>query len=354
MTSDPDTAALSRIERLIEIGRYAAAKDELIRHLATEPDSPEALCWLARCELGLGRPDRAEQAAQAALVMTPDSEWALQLLALAAGEVGHVAEALSAAQRAVHIAPNLWSTHQILAQTLLLDPQQRSQAYDAALRAVELAPTEPAAHITVGLAAEGIRRRDLARQAYEEALRHDPNDPIALNNLAVLDLGARRTESAAQRLIGALRLDPNAALMQRNLDFVALRLLERLLNVLLLGGVVMLLVLVLEIAGVVPRVWVRALVGAVLLAAYLIVARSTLRHLPRGARRHLRGVPRRLRGRASAIMLLWAEATIVFAIAAFVPAAASVGMAMLVGVICAAWAFVLAVEKARAVAQSPQ
>jgi tetratricopeptide (TPR) repeat protein len=283
--------ALARAQVLVDLGRHTEARAALAPHLANEPDSLTGLYLLAQCELALGDSTAALAAADRAIAVAPEAEWALRLRALALADLGRHRAAREAAKAAIRIDPGNWLTHYVLA--IVSQKGAFDEAYPAARRAVELAPHEAEAHVMVGITAAGLGHKKEARAAYHEALRLDPESATALNNLAAMDINRARLGSAARNVTAGLRVDPSAALLQRNLDVVVLRLMSRLLNLMLLTGFLPMVL----IAGAAHHAWwARASVGAVQVTVYTVVIWSTARHLPRGATRHLRGLPRRMTG----------------------------------------------------------
>ncbi|MCT2587853.1 tetratricopeptide repeat protein [Actinophytocola gossypii] len=308
-------ATLAKANALIDLGRHAEARTEITGYLAGEPDSVTALCLLARCELRLGDADAAVDAADRALATEPESGWALRLRALALSTRGDHRDAAATAVEAVRTDAQEWLNHYVHARTLLAAGDARG-GHDAARRAVELAPHEADAHLMLGVAARARRRRSEERAAYQEALRLDPESSDALNNLAAMDIDRARLGRAARAVTAGLRLNPTEETLRRNLDAVALRLMGRLLVVVLVTGV---LPMVVFLASEVDTWWVRASVGVVQLGAYTFVAWLTLRHLPAGARRHLRGLPGRMSWPQRLLGVVLVVFTLALMFAAFAP-----------------------------------
>jgi tetratricopeptide (TPR) repeat protein len=284
---------------LVAIGRHNDAVQRLTAHLASAPDDAEALRLLAQAELGRGGSQAAHRAATAAVAGEPDNEWGHRLVSVASRRLGRQREAEAAGREAVRLAPHNWSAHNALAHALLArqDRAARLEANRAAARAVELAPTQTEAHLVLGLTERALRHRRQERAAYLRALELDPNNPDALNNLATTDLSRSRLGRAAHGLSAALHSDPQAENPRRNLDLLAVRLLWRLMLAVIVGG---LLLAGLAGSGSLVGWGGRAAVGGALLAVYTAIGWATLRHLPPGARRYLRRLPRRLSGQQRA------------------------------------------------------
>lgn len=330
--TNTDTS-LARARLLVETRRWSEARQLVTSLLAAEPDSPVALCLLAQCELGLDNPEAARQAAAAALGTAPDDEWAHRLHALALSRLGRHDDAIRAATESVRLAPELSSSHWVLGQSLLNSSGRAKEAYPVAQRVVALDPHDPDGWVLLGLAADKLKRRDEERAAYLKALELDPNHAAALNNLAAMDLNRGRLGRAARQVTAALQIDPHEEVLRTNLDQIALRLLGRLLNAMLLSGFLLLITLGAESGGDVPAWWPRAIVGVLLLTVYTTIAWLTLRHLPAGSRRYLRGLPGRLTGRAKVLWIVFLVLSAAMLVAAFAPgdgAAIGAGIVLLI------------------------
>jgi tetratricopeptide (TPR) repeat protein len=324
-----DRGAVDRARLLIGIGRHEEAVQRLAGHLASEPGDAEALRLLAQAELGRGDPQAALRAAGAAAAADPDSEWAHRLVSVACRRLGRPAEAEAPARTAVRLAPHSWSAHTTLAHALLARRERglRAEANRQAARAVELAPTQPEAYLVLGLTEGALRHRAKERAAYRRALELDPNNSDALNNLGATDLNRSRLGKAANALTAALHSDPQAEMPRRNLDVLALRLLRQLTIAMIVGG--LLLAWLSEGADAVG--WGgRATVGAALLAACGVIGWATLRHLPAGTRRYLRGLPRRMSAREGMVGVAFVMVSLAVLALAFLPgpAVAATGSAL--------------------------
>lgn len=327
--SDTQTT-LARARALAEVGRWSDAQRMAKRLLVDTPDSVSALCLLARCELQLENPVEARRVIASALAHAPEYEWAHRLHALALSQLGRHDEAVCAATEAVRLAPQLSASHQVLGQVLVGSPTRGKEAYPVARRAIELDPHDPDGYVLLGLAADKHQRRDEESAAYRKALELDPDHAAALNNLAAMDINRGRLGRAARQVTAGLQIDPHEEVLRTNLDNLALRLLQRLLNAMLLTGFLLLLALGAESAGDIPGWWPRALVGTALVSAYAVIAWLTLRHLPAGSRRYLRGLPGRMSGRARVLWIAFLVLSAAIMVAAFAPGkGAAIGAAII-------------------------
>jgi Flp pilus assembly protein TadD len=211
---------IPRARALIDAERWSDALAILVPHVATEPGDAQAWCLIAQSHLGLGRSDAALQAAKTARTLTPESEWAHRLCSVAYMRRGLFAEARRAAEESMRLEPDLWVTHRQRAEVDIQANAITHVTWDAARRAVELAPQESDAHTTVGRLALATGANDMATKAFREALRLDPQSATARNNLAVVHLRRKRLGSAVTHLVGALRADPTSELFANNLKIV--------------------------------------------------------------------------------------------------------------------------------------
>lgn len=288
---DEGRTAVRRAEALLDLDRWDEAAAAAGRALAAQPDDPAALCVLSRAHLGAERLPEAYQAAVRAVAVEPASLPAHLLVSLAASGGGDHHTALAAADEAVRLDPEVAVSHLTRARALLGLGWLR-EAAEAARQGVRLAPHDPAGHNTLGAALHQARDRKGARAAYEQALRVDPSYALTHSNLAQLDLERRRLGRGARGMVTALRLDPQDRLLQANLDVLGDRLLTRLFNAMLLTAFVLVLALVVGPPGGSGQL-LRAGLGVALIGLYAAVVWSTLRHLPPGMRRRLRGLPLR-------------------------------------------------------------
>ncbi|MEU7825205.1 tetratricopeptide repeat protein [Catellatospora sp. NPDC049133] len=210
---------LQRAEALLTVGRPDAAGQILAGVLGRHPDNAPALCLLAIVESKRGDHRAMLRAADAAVAAEPSSDWAHRLRSTALRHRCRPLEAREAALEAVRLAPDNWACHIVLAESELLDETVVGveAAYLAASRAVELAPDEPDAHLTLGRVHAAAFDPAYAQACYEQALALDPQHVAARNNLAVEQLRTGRYTAGGRTLIDALAQDPQHDLLHRNL-----------------------------------------------------------------------------------------------------------------------------------------
>lgn len=319
---------LARANQYVELGRWHEATGELAAVLAGEPQSVEALCLLGQCQLNLGDAHAAHRSATAAIRVAPDAEWAHRVNSVALGRMGRPREAVAAAWEAVRLAPHTAEAHGRYAAALLDLGGPPDEARAAADRAVALAPHSPRAHVVQGVVAGRQGRRREERDAYLRALELDPHHAGALSNLAALDADRGRLGGASQLVTAALRSDPHHASALAILDALGARLVRRLTVVMVLGGLLTTLLAHGQRNGDGVAWWMRALAGVAVLGAGVVVARATLRHLPAGARLHLRSLPRRLPWFDRLVGVALCVATLSMVGTAFLPDDAAVSAAV--------------------------
>jgi tetratricopeptide (TPR) repeat protein len=273
-----DWRALARAETLLDIGRFPEAEQQFRALLVGDPESAPSMRGLARALLGQGRLVDAERAARRATDLDPT-----------AAEGHHVAvdvycaqdyglAAVRHAERALALAPDDFTSHYQYARAMLLVPERRYVAEQAARHAVEVDPHRPEGQHLLGVCLEAQGRTPEARKAYKQALALDPTHTGAQNNLAVLAFERGRLGLSATLLRRAGTIDPRARVVHQNLDTVLFLLLSRVVLV-LLGGL-----MVLGLAHVLSSLSdaARAALGALVLCCAAAQAVVVGRRLPRG------------------------------------------------------------------------
>lgn len=283
--------ALAQAKALADAERWSDVLVVVSAHLASDPDDALALCLSAQAHLGRGAPRAAAQAAERAIELSPNFEWPHRLYSHALTALLDFSGARRAARESVRLAPNLWKTHRQMAEVDVNHGRSyiTQQTWSAALRAVELAPDEPWAHLTLGRVALSAKKYRRAEKAFGECLRLDPSMAVARNNLAVAQLSRRRLASATSHFVAAVQLDPTSTLFERNLRMV-LRGWATVMNLVGLAGCVAINVVAAPRYRRPPlhSIPVRghpaglAIVAGVLVGVFLIAALTLRRHLGRG------------------------------------------------------------------------
>ncbi|MFC1429559.1 tetratricopeptide repeat protein [Streptacidiphilus sp. N1-3] len=229
MTEGETSVRVRRARALMDLDRNAQAKAVLAEALAEDPADADAWCAMARCCYGLDDHRGALDAADRALVEAPDKALGWRMRALALVGLERYAEARTSADEAVRLEPWFWYGHMLIAQVELADVTAANTrvAREAAERARELAPQQPAPHYIAGCVAERSERTDQAEACYREALRLDPEHLGARNNLARIDMKRGDHRSAAEGFAAVAANDRGTGVGAHNLRVVATQLISR-------------------------------------------------------------------------------------------------------------------------------
>ncbi|WP_053736145.1 tetratricopeptide repeat protein [Nocardia sp. NRRL S-836] len=184
--SESMNAVLLRAAELTASGRPRQAIDLLRPLVAANPGHAQAWCRLAAAHLDLHEPDAALDSAKRAMVLNGERAWSQRLAALALGDLGRHQEAAVAAREAVRQKPGDWRGYVVLAEVLADVAEGAVEAFDAALHASQLAPSEVRAFQVLGDAALRMRDWGTAEHAYRHALKLDPSDADSKANLATV------------------------------------------------------------------------------------------------------------------------------------------------------------------------
>jgi tetratricopeptide (TPR) repeat protein len=176
---------------LLELGQLneAAAELEILRR--HQPDDPELLAGLARCQGKLGRFGPARQTLARALSRDPKYGPALRTRGLLALWEKQPADAEVWLRRTLEALPHDYEAHFVLSQAL----QQQGKT----------AAAEAQARI-----AENLKRRlERLDEIKRSFMAQHPRDPEAHYELGTLLLSLGHTEVGRDWLLSALRLDPD-------------------------------------------------------------------------------------------------------------------------------------------------
>ena len=226
---------LQRIRGLLEVNRYAEARDAAATALAADPDSAKLHRLMAIALLQLNEPRPARRSAERACALAPGDPDNTMVLARALWRLRDLGAARDMSLETVRLAPHSATAHALFAQIQAdLDPRS-ADAHIAASRAVELAPHSSHAHFAAGYVFQASGDNKRAREAYHATLAIDPNHSTALNNLGVI--GGSLSEST-KSYQAALAADPQHRTARANLELT----LPRLVWMLWLAGAALILV----------------------------------------------------------------------------------------------------------------
>ena len=228
MTDDASFANdLQRAKAALDLRRPDEALRHLDRAIASAPHDDRLWCLRAQAMLQLERPEDALEAARRAAGLDPTEEWSHRLASVALVNLNRPADAVAEAREAVRLAPHLPIVRVQLAQAMANLPELRRAAYDEALAAVTLDPTEPECHLVVADTARKLGWTRQAEAAYRQVLAMDPGNAAAMNNLAVLRLQQGRTGEALSGFTAAAAHDPRMSVARRNVEVTAWKLVQR-------------------------------------------------------------------------------------------------------------------------------
>ncbi len=210
---------------LCENGKFMEASEVLRRVVASDPADSAAWGLLARCELGAGRYQSAVDAANRASELSPRSSVPHQIASLALLSLERPGEAVGRAREAVRVDPFDWRALATLARVLIAGGSGGSELQELVARVLQLAPNEPQAHQTAGVAAAAAGDSEAARRSFRRVLELDPGSAAAQHELARLRLKRRANDpaalaDAAAGFARAVRSDPESNRSRRSLELV--------------------------------------------------------------------------------------------------------------------------------------
>ena len=215
-------------EALIDIGRAERAASIVRQGLARTPDDARLLASLVRALLAGGHRAEALETAQLLAATAPNSwitlVWLSRAHRFTSWNPRAVARhALPAAERAVEIAPSRSATHHELGLALLDSTSTLSRwgdsrarlerARESALRAIELAPSWPGAHLLAAAVAKRLGDKHAAARHSEKALELAPTSKDVLHAAYESAAGRQRRRQLAGRLAFTVPSDAATALV---------------------------------------------------------------------------------------------------------------------------------------------
>lgn len=273
-----DWRALVHAATLLDMGRFVEAEQGFRSALAGDPESAPAVRGLGRALLGQGRLVDAERAARRAVDLDPEAPEGHHLVTDVYCEQDYGLAAVRSAERGLQVDPLSFVSHYQYGRALLLLPDRRRVAEQAARHAVGIDPHRADGHVLIGLCLAALDRVPEAEAAYREALAIDPHHPFAQNNLAVTSMSRGRLARSAGLLRGAASGAPQLSLIHDNLDTVLRGLRMRVVMILLAGLVT--LGTAQTMAGLDRPL--RTALGLLVLALAAVQVAVVARRLPRG------------------------------------------------------------------------
>lgn len=232
MTGVREGSAVVRAQTLNDLGRSAEALAVVSSGLAENAHDVGLLVQGAVALVQLDRDTEAVRYASAAAAADPESAVVQKVLSVARRGAGDKVGAYEAAVRATQLAPHDPGAHIQVAHSAseLRDPHNGRVAAAYALR---LDPSSAAAHLAMTAALfppgspPGKATMAEAEGHARLALELRPGDHVALNELARIQMARGRLVSAAGHLSTSVRAAPFESVMQRNMDLVLTGLIAR-------------------------------------------------------------------------------------------------------------------------------
>ena len=192
---------------LLDLKRPGDAIKEFEQALAVAPEDADVLCYMALSFTMLKDPDRAQQYLSRAIVANPNNEWAFRIKALAHLQRDQRTSAYKAATRALQLDPENIECMTMLARCAICI-QREEEAKMLAEMLLRQAPESTNGHLILGEVA--VIRSELGDAAahYEKVLELDSTNADALESLAGIRNAHNKYGESVSLLRGALSIDP--------------------------------------------------------------------------------------------------------------------------------------------------
>ena len=192
---------------LLDVGRPGEAIAEFERALALAPDDADVLCYIALAFTMLKKPDRALEYVARAIAANPELEWAFRLKALAHLQKDQRSSAYKAATRAVQLdAENIDCLTMLGRCALSIERDEEAKMLAGLI--VQQAPEATSGHLLLGDVAESRSQLPDAALHFEKVLELDPSNVDALESLARIRKQHNKFGESVSLLRGALHIDP--------------------------------------------------------------------------------------------------------------------------------------------------
>jgi len=198
---------LQRAVTLLDIRRYADARQAAQEALAQEPDSVAAHLVMAEAALNLNEPKAAEESADNAIAAAPDFAPAFVMRARTHLARNQHRKARPDLERALEIDPHDAQTFGLLAWTQVAEKNWR-QALKTAEQGLEEDPEEGNCINARARALMYLKQSDRAFETIHSHLARDPDDAYTHANAGWAKLQAKDRDAALDHFSQSLRRDP--------------------------------------------------------------------------------------------------------------------------------------------------
>jgi tetratricopeptide (TPR) repeat protein len=191
---------------LIEQGRYSDAERFLRESLASEPNDPSVLYYLAVCELNQSRPKDALATVERALALDPDADSFHSLRGLALVNLKRGGEARVSIEEALRLDPDSDFAFVALA-ALHISKNQWAEAETAARKALEINPENS---VAANQLAHALRLQNRLQESEDRTaymLSQNPEDADAHCAAGWTALQRGQVKKAEEHFLESLRLE---------------------------------------------------------------------------------------------------------------------------------------------------
>ncbi|WP_066633355.1 tetratricopeptide repeat protein [Labilibacter marinus] len=202
-------STISRAELLLQQNKYDLAEKELQLHLAENPNDAFSHAYLALAYSGLGKDQKALEAAKQSVSLIPDASFPLYVLSRCYVSIDNLKDALATSEQALRFAPDdadFLCNH----GAILCDLKKYEEAITALNSALENDPEHAGSKQIKSIVLRNQGRYKEADDIAQEALEDNPEDAhsFAAKGWTALDSG--NTKESLQHFKSAVMIDPNS------------------------------------------------------------------------------------------------------------------------------------------------
>jgi tetratricopeptide (TPR) repeat protein len=191
----------------LQTGEYKKAEVVLSRALKLKPDSPEALYMMARVYSEQTRVVDALDLLARAHKLAPENTDIIFLLARVSMSQNYFEDAIPLLESGLKIAPRRADLHAALGESYFMSGKAE-KAIDEFKVLIELDPSARS-YVFMGLSYRHLGRFDEARKYFQQGLKLDPHSASCLFNLGYIE-GRQGNQAAAEQFFqAALRANPD-------------------------------------------------------------------------------------------------------------------------------------------------